>query len=195
MASILLVCTGNVCRSPIAEGLLRTRLVSAFGRDAPDVTSAGTMGWVGSGADPSSIAAAAELGVDISGHRARALTVTLVRDASLVLGMAEEHRDAIARMVPEAAGRTFTLKELVQLLEALPVRSETFDERIAAADGLRRSGGAIIREIDVQDPLGMPLLSFRTVARDLDEWCSRLADGLAGPAQDHAATGVEGRER
>src|SRR5436190_12345923 len=143
MAFILVVCTGNVCRSPIAEGALRAALRRMLGTRAPDVASAGTSGWEGSAAMPESIEAAAERGIDISGHVARRLTRGHVADADVVIAMAAEHRDAVARAMPEASSRAFTLKELVRLLEALPPPLDgeaDLDQRIAAAESLRRSG-------------------------------------------------------
>ncbi|MGH2673796.1 MAG: low molecular weight phosphatase family protein [Actinomycetota bacterium] len=199
MTSILLVCTGNVCRSPIAEGMVRSILQARFGAAAPSVASAGTAGWVGSAADPSSVAAAAELGIDISAHRARQLRVDDVRSAELVLAMASEHRDAASRLFPGTEGRIFTLKELVLLLEDLPEApssgqlEDVLAAQVSAAHASRV--GAIRdrrRDEDVMDPLGMPPDSFRAVARDLDDWCRRLVDGLFGRAPARTAAATEG---
>src|SRR5215208_4105024 len=164
MASVLVVCTGNVCRSPIAEELLRAAFVERMGPDAPEVASAGTMGWTGSGADPSSIRAA------------------------------PEHARAFAG---EADSRTFTLKELVRLLEALPEIEDAslgrLSERVAEAERLRRGGvEGDPGEEGIADPLGMHLDAFRAVAAELDEWCSRLADGLVGHTDVRRATGSKG---
>lgn len=196
MASILVVCTGNVCRSPIAEGLLRAALETRLGQGAPRVCSAGTMGWSGSGADPNSIEAAAERGVDISDHHARELTPADIGSATLILGMSGEHERAVVAQEPDAASRTFTLKELVRLLEALPTTSgRDLASRVAAADGLRASGfDGNPNDEDVADPLGMPLESFRAVAWVLDEWCSRLVDGLVGRAEAVVASTSDGDE-
>src|SRR4051812_27837660 len=84
------------------------------------VESVGIVGWEGSPAVPESVHAAAECGIDISGHVARRLERRHVEQADVIVGMAGEHRDAVAGLVPEAASRTFTLKELVRILEALP---------------------------------------------------------------------------
>jgi protein-tyrosine phosphatase len=194
MARILVVCTGNVCRSPIAEGFLRAAFVERMGPDAPEVASAGTMGWTGSGADPSSIRAAAERGVDISGHRAREVSDEDVARADLVVAMAPEHARSFAG---EADPRTFTLKELVRLLEALPEIEDAslgrLSERVAEADRLRRGGfEGDPGEEEIADPLGMHLDVFRAVAAELDEWCSRLADGLVGRTHARTATGSSG---
>jgi protein-tyrosine phosphatase len=199
MAAILVVCTGNVCRSPIAEGMVREALEARFGRDAPVVASAGTAGWDGSPAMPASVVAAAELGVDVSSHVARRLLPVHVGDAALVIAMAAEHRERIVRAVPEAAGRTFTLKELVRLLEALPpadprtVTAETWNLRVADAEALRRKGSAIRQDDeDVVDPLGLPLEAYRAIAWELQGWCRRLVDGLAGSTigSSRGGTGV-----
>ena len=199
MASILVVCTGNVCRSPIAEGMLRSILQTRFGDAAPSVASAGTAGWVGSAADPSSIAAAAELGIDITAHRARHLDHHDVADAALVLAMATEHRDAASRLFPGTVGRIFTLKELVRLLEDLPQApprgkpDDVLASQVSAVDASRF--GAIRdwrHEEGVMDPLGMPPEAFRAVARDLEEWCGRLVDGLFGRAPARTAAATEG---
>jgi low molecular weight protein-tyrosine phosphatase len=186
MADILVICTGNVCRSPMAEGFLRRSLQRRLGTDAPSVSSAGTTGWEGRPAMPESIEAAAEREIDIARHVARALERGQVERAGLLVGMAAEHRDAVARSLPEAAARAFTLKELVRLLEALPARNrlsaDDLPRRVAEAEALRRSGfPGNAHDEDVVDPLGMPLQSYRAIAWELDQWNERLVTGLFGP--------------
>jgi len=197
MASILVVCTGNVCRSPVAEGLLRSALEGRFGDRAPSVGSAGTMGWEGQPAQRGSVDAAAALGIDIASHRGRFLRRDDVEEASLVLAMAREHREGVVALVPDAAERTFTLKELVRLLEALPPAVADGDpaarlgSRVAQASELRRSAFAGNRyDEDVADPLGMPTVVYEAVAGELAEWVGRLAEGLFGRA--HARAAAEG---
>ena len=188
-ASILVVCTGNICRSPIAEGLLRDALAVRFGERTPEVSSAGTMGWEGSTAMPESIEVASELGSDIAGHRARELRQPLVAGSSLVVTMAGEHRPFMASMGTNAAGKTFTLKELVRILEHLPsardVDPEALGARVAQADAARRGGfSGNPHDEDIADPLGMPLTSYRAIAWELDEWVGRMVDGLYGATVD-----------
>jgi protein-tyrosine phosphatase len=190
MASILVVCTGNVCRSPMAEGFLRAGLERRFGRAAPSVASAGTGGWEGSRAMAESIEAAAERGVDIASHRGRELRTGELGAADLILAMAHDHRSAILVGAPEVAPKTFTLKEFVRLVEALdpppdPTEdpTKTLIARVAEADRLRSEGftGAPADE-DVADPLGLPVDMFRAVAWELDEWSRRLIAAVYGPA-------------
>jgi protein-tyrosine-phosphatase len=103
-------------------------------------------------------------------------------------------------MVPESRSRTFTLKELVRLLEAHPgdpnlllEPRERLADEVRRADahrshGLRRHP----RDQDVADPLGMSLETYRAVAWELDEWCRRLADGLYGRADAPTPAGGTG---
>lgn len=197
MADILAVCTGNVCRSPLAEAFLRSALARRFAERAPTVASAGTAGWDGHGAQPYSVTAAAERGADVSKHAARILDADMVHEAVLVVAMGTDHRDAVARLVPEARARTFTLKELVRLLEAHPSDPnllleplERLEEEVRRADAHRaHSFRRHPRDQDVADPLGMSMETYRAVAWELDEWCGRLTNGLFGRAGARTAAG------
>jgi protein-tyrosine phosphatase len=184
MTSILVVCTGNICRSPIAEGFLRRELLQRFGSEAPEVSSAGTIAWDGASPSEGSVLAAEERGTDIAGHRARRLTADLIRGADLVLCMSAEHRWAVTDLVPDAAERTFTLKELVRLLEAFPTNGsvQSLDKRVAQAEEARAKGQVTApADEDIPDPLGQPLHAYRGVAWELDELIGRLDTGLFGP--------------
>jgi protein-tyrosine phosphatase len=184
MTSILVVCSGNICRSPIAEGLLRRALERRLGAAAPSVSSAGTIGFVGNPATPEAVAAAAERGVDISAHLARRLTDAMIEQADLLVCMAAEHREEIDERVPDAADRTFTLKELTRLLELAPStdRAHPLEERVGAAASGRAAAATTDRfDEDVLDPLGMPFETYRAIAQELEEWIDRLVVGAFGP--------------
>jgi protein-tyrosine phosphatase len=185
MTSILVVCTGNICRSPIAEGLLRDALQRRLGDAAPTVSSAGTHGWQGSAPTPEGVEAARELGIDTSLHRGRRLTRAMAEDADLLLGMASDHRDTL--MDEFGLGhRAFTLKELVRLLGTLPsvataTGSDHLVERVSAADVARQRGAvASSMDDDIADPLGQPLEAYRGIAWEIQTWTARLVDGLFG---------------
>jgi len=191
MTSILVVCSGNICRSPIAEGLLRRAIEARLGSSTPVLSSAGTIAMEGTPATPEAVTAAAERGVDIAGHRARRLTDPMIASARLLVCMAAEHREEIEARVPEASDRTFTLKELTRLLELhVPIATTTdLDARVATAAGARAAGELTDRfDEDVVDPLGMPLETYRAIAWELEEWADRLVVAMLGPA----AVPVEG---
>ncbi len=102
---VLVVCTGNSCRSPMAAGWLRQKLAGK----GWTAESAGVAAWNGATASAEAIAVMRELGIDISGHRSRALTKELVDGADVILAMTNEHRREIARRFPEAADKTHLL--------------------------------------------------------------------------------------
>jgi len=108
MKTILFICTGNVCRSPMAEALFRQ---ATDGRGEFRVLSAGLGAVDGQPPTPHSVAAMRELGVDISGQRSRALTADLLRQADYIFGMTHAHVDTIALLYPAAEEKTFLLRE------------------------------------------------------------------------------------
>jgi protein-tyrosine phosphatase len=94
---ILMVCTGNICRSPMAEGLLRHLLPQEV-KTQVSVRSAGTQGLHGHQAAEFALQAMTQWGIDISAHRARLLTRDLVRQADLILAMEQAHLEVVRGM-------------------------------------------------------------------------------------------------
>jgi protein arginine phosphatase len=105
---ILLVCTGNICRSPLAAALLE-RALTERGVGGVAVSSAGTGAWDGAPVSEGAYLVGLERGLDLSGHRARLLTRELVEGADLVLTMARHHRARVDELGGE--GRVFVLGE------------------------------------------------------------------------------------
>ncbi len=105
MNKILVICIGNICRSPMAEALLKRAL--------PDCTikSAGLGALVGKGADPHSVALMAEQDIDISGHIAQQISHALVSEADLILVMDTEQKRYIEHQYASARGKVFRLGE------------------------------------------------------------------------------------
>lgn len=107
---ILVVCIGNICRSPTAEFLLRESLQqSGVPPAAVQVASAGLSAMRGYPIEDTAAQVLREHGVDGAGHRARQLTPAMLRDADLVLAMEKSHVAAIGRMAPETSGKVFLL--------------------------------------------------------------------------------------
>lgn len=98
--NIVFVCTGNICRSPMAEGLFK-KLLGERGREDITCSSAGLAAPEGSPASINAKIAAQELGVDISEHRSRLLTRAIARDADMIVCMTQEHYDVLNSIIPE----------------------------------------------------------------------------------------------
>ena len=114
----LCVCTGNTCRSPMAEGLFRKYLAEKLHANVDEmekigytVESAGTMGSVGFPASPQAVAACAAKGVDLVAHRNKGLSRELIEESDLIFAMEPMHHEMVVAMVPEAANRCLMLEE------------------------------------------------------------------------------------
>src|SRR5210317_614115 len=127
---ILVVCVGNICRSPMAEALLKREL---RGQDGITVESAGLGALVGHPASDYSIELMDEMCIDISGHRARQVHPDMVRDADLVLVMEAGHKRAIDDADVTARGKVYRLGEWQDTDIDDPYRQE----REAYEDALR----------------------------------------------------------
>ena len=98
---ILMVCYGNICRSPAAQYMLKARLPDTY-----TVDSAGVGALVGRGADVTVAELLASRGVDVAQHEAQQVTRTMLSQYDLVLVMEQQHVEAITRIAPEARGKT-----------------------------------------------------------------------------------------
>jgi protein-tyrosine phosphatase len=159
---VLFVCTGNVCRSPMADRLLAANVEKAGLSDLIRVSSAGVRAMSGHPMTEQAAEITVQLGGDPAPHRARDLVETQIEEADLVIGMAREHRSAIVRLVPRAVPRTFTLIELARLLEvaattsteAAPTRREEvpgFLRHVVAEAAASRGLTALLEDPAVDD--------------------------------------------
>ena len=106
--NVLVVCVGNICRSPMAEAMLQDALV---GKSNASVSSAGLGALAGHPAAEHSVELMADLGLDITSHKARQLTPDMIESSDLILVMEQGHKRAIDSLEPAARGKVYRLCE------------------------------------------------------------------------------------
>ncbi len=182
-----MVCTGNICRSPAAELLLRAGLGGA----GPAVSSAGLAARVGEPVAAPMARLLAARGVDPRDFLARQLQPPMLASAAVVLTMTAQQRSAVVTRAPATVRRVFTLREfaaLARLADDLPAGRDAagrLADLVAAAPRLRalRTGP---REDDVEDPYGLSGAHFARSLDHIDAAVSALLDVLV-PSAAHSA--------
>jgi protein-tyrosine-phosphatase len=154
---ILFVCTGNTCRSPMAEAVAR-KIAIERGLSDVEATSAGTSAHEGSPASDGALLVGLERNMDLGSHRAQTLTRDMVRGADLVLAMGPHHLERIQAL--GGAGKAYLLSDFA-------------------------SRGASMRPIS--DPIGMELDVYRATADELEDEIRRALDRITAERGSGAA--------
>jgi protein-tyrosine-phosphatase len=149
--SVLFVCTGNSCRSVMAEGLLK-KYLKETGKDNIEVSSAGIAGMDGFRATEETIDAMRSQGIDMTGFKSRRLTKEMITASDLILVMEDVHRDFVLKLDPTAGPKTHLLK-----------RFDSEDKR-KYPEGL-----------NVPDPIGKPMDFYKLSLEIIKEEARRIA--------------------
>ena len=179
--NVLVVCTANHCRSPMAEQLLRAAVTEQFGdENSWHIGSAGT--------DVDRIrpmhqfaeVVLNERAVLVSGHQAVEVTRDRILQADLILAAARQHRAVLVTMAPPALGRTFTIRQFARLADQVgPISAadpaELGRRLVAEAKFARGMLQPVpVEEDDVADPIGRPISVFRECADQLEDSVRRI---------------------
>src|SRR5580698_6208844 len=168
MKTVLFVCTGNICRSPMAEGIFRH---VTKGRRDVRVMSAGIGASEGQPPSAFAVQAVKELGIDIARQRSRQLTAELVAEADYIFGMTHSHVDSIFLLYPQAAEKTFLLREFDDTLDIFekdisdPIGG-SYEAYLNCRDQIEQGIASLMRFIDhgeapgVSEPVTTPSVLF-----------------------------------
>jgi protein-tyrosine phosphatase len=197
--TVLHVCMGNICRSPMAERLLALAVRERLGRLGADPDrsdelvhshSAGTGGWhAGEEMNPPAARQVTSRGGDVAGFAARKLRSDLIDAADLVLTATADQQEYVVALRPDAAGRTFVLGEFGRLLggvdaaglpsaEATPEGVYARGVALVAAVDAARQGASPLSTDDLDDPWGRGDQCFSRVADEVEETVQPLAAAL-----------------
>ncbi|MGK9146710.1 low molecular weight phosphatase family protein [Plantibacter flavus] len=177
---ILIVCTGNICRSPYAEFVLASRL-REIDADAFIVRSAGTRAMRGHAIDGSSAALLGPIAAESGAFTASQLHIDDIGASDVILTMTREQRSQVLQLRPDALRRTFTLREFARLLDTIDVGALPLEDRARWLSALpllaaNRTGARLNQpaDDDVIDPYRLGPDAFRQMAQEIDPALERI---------------------
>lgn len=177
---ILVVCTANICRSPMAEHLLRADLAQQTNTEVEyDMTSAGIRGWDAAEMDADAAAELRKLGGDPTNFRSKQLTAHDIETAGLILTAAREHRTFVLEQVPRALRRTYTILEFAHLLEHLESKPHPAgDPREIVIAAFAHRGDVTFDHYDIEDPYRASAAKHHEIAAVIAKASKTIAAGL-----------------
>ena len=177
---VLFVCTGNICRSPMAEALLRHAWAERGCPGELEVASAGTWADFGSPATSGALDAMATRGIELRSHRSRPARPAEIEAADLVVVMTSVHVREVLDAVPVVKEKLVMLKELPEMRAALASDDHQGDLEKRLAQLLSAPRPEPRRALDVDDPIGLPVIAYQRCADDLARGVNALVDALCG---------------
>lgn len=154
--NILFVCTGNTCRSSMAEGIFK-HLIKEKNIENINVSSAGISAFEGEMANEKAIFTLNKKGIDILNHKARQLTKEIVENSNLILTMTNNHKSMILNVLPQFSHKVYTLKEF-----ALIINNEEINEK----------------SLDIQDPFGLSYEFYEKTAEEITEQIKKIIKNI-----------------
>ena len=177
---ILIMCTGNLCRSPLAEVLLRRELAAEH--VPAQVSSAGLAAPLGASPDRRLRRVAGDLGIDVDDHRSRPASVSDIRAADLILTMTNEQTAQVLTLDPSARGRVVTMRAAAWRAGVVGGQAMPFAEwvRRLAGDPTTSEAARPDPAFDIPDPVGGPLRAYRVMGDEVASLVQALVTRWSG---------------
>lgn len=172
---VLFVCTGNICRSPMGEALLR-HVLHERGCDDVEVASVGTWAYEGQSATREAVETLRKRSIDLSVHRSRATDIEELQEADIIVAMTSVHVREITALSPDVADRIVLMKELREIKPATSPEGASAKDKVGALLAGERPESR--RSLDVDDPMGLPIGAYERVAGEIAEGVDVLASVL-----------------